>query len=315
MHAWNSCGSVSTALLCPTMTRRVKAFDLTDISTLAPFTLGISAKQTRIHTQRTHSTYTQTHQYPDDRGYCCGPRLAIPARIRDFGYPWWSKCEIQNSELGMVDPPYAITPVTGLEPLTPLGPAPAPAISSLAETTSGPASGTLHATKGQAKAIPTIPIATIGTQVISAATGNGGSNTPIIILPEGSSLEPGSTATIPVNDGSGKSVEVVLHGGSLNSPGNVVISIINAVGPNIYTIPLPAIMHPTTAPPELLGVTIYMDKTLKLGEAVATISSNGAVITYGSSGVVVQYPGGAVSTVPLVIGKSGMCCIWGWRRN
>lgn len=134
----------------------------------------------------------------------------------------------------------------------------------------------------------------------------GGSNTPIIILPEGSSLEPGSTATIPANDGSGKSVEVVLHGGSLNSPGNVVISIINAVGPNIYTIPLPAIMHPTTAPPELPGVTIYMDKTLKLGEAVATISSNGAVITYGSSGVVVQYPGGAVSTVPLVIGKSGM---------
>src|ERR1700710_859232 len=122
MHAWNSCKDNTASLLRPTMTSAIHAFDITEISTLVPYTAigqdGIMKPgQLRLSdlysdcpsTLSTHSAYTQTHPLDSDPGYRCYPRLMIPPMVKDFGYPWWRSCVIVNTALGMVDPPSALT--------------------------------------------------------------------------------------------------------------------------------------------------------------------------------------------------------------
>jgi hypothetical protein len=122
MHAGNSCRGNTASLLGPTMTSAIHGFHISDISTLIPYTAlhqtgPMERGPLRLEdlyegcdmSLSTHSAYTQTHPMNDDPGYRCYPRLVIPSMVTDFGFPWWRSCVVQNTEMGMVDPPYALT--------------------------------------------------------------------------------------------------------------------------------------------------------------------------------------------------------------
>ncbi len=130
LHASNECGPLG-----PAPTSAVFAFDLTDVSTLVPYT------PSQTEPQQTRQLYlsdlgldcsakfniskieTQTH-YTKDAGHRCNPRLAVPIQIKRYGYPYWSHCGNVGYAFGLFDPPYAQSPVGGplVSTTTPSGP-------------------------------------------------------------------------------------------------------------------------------------------------------------------------------------------------
>ncbi|KAH8892709.1 hypothetical protein GQ53DRAFT_840577 [Thozetella sp. PMI_491] len=120
LHASNECGPLG-----PAPTSAIFAFDLTDVSTLVPFTdatahgrmtsrqlelndLDIGCSQSFDMSQIQTQTY-----YTEDDAHRCNPRLAIPRDIKRYGYPYWKHCGHVGERFGLFDPPFAFPPGGG----------------------------------------------------------------------------------------------------------------------------------------------------------------------------------------------------------
>jgi hypothetical protein len=126
IYARNPCGPLG-----PSTSREVFAFDLTDVSTLAPYT-DATATTRRSTVQLELSdlatdcdkTYnrtelaTQTHPILDDDTRC-NPFLAFPPAVKRYGYPYWKHCGIKDNKFGIFDPPYAVPTAEALVPAVP----------------------------------------------------------------------------------------------------------------------------------------------------------------------------------------------------
>ncbi|KGO75184.1 hypothetical protein PITC_072670 [Penicillium italicum] len=125
LYGWNPCG-----LLGPSTSREVFAFDLTEVSTLVPYTdltettrratrqlylsdLGVGCATEYNKTELA----TQTHPMKADDTRC-NPFLVVPAAIKQYGYPYWLHCGVAHNKFGLFDPPYAIPPTDELIPTT-----------------------------------------------------------------------------------------------------------------------------------------------------------------------------------------------------
>jgi len=136
LYALNECGRLG-----PTFTSRVFAFDLTNVSTLAPYTdhtastsrtarqlylsdLGVDCPTSVNWSKLRHMTH------PMKNGAVrCNPSLVIPIDIKRAGYPYWKHCGNDHFKFGLFDPPYAIPRADAvLDPVTStaVGPAGSP---------------------------------------------------------------------------------------------------------------------------------------------------------------------------------------------
>ncbi|KAI6762416.1 hypothetical protein HG530_008396 [Fusarium avenaceum] len=123
MYAENPCGPLG-----PSASREIFAFDLTEVSTLVPYTDDIAStrRATRqlylsdLGTRCTRSfnrteLATQTRPTKDDDTRC-NPFLTVPKKFKEYGYPYWLHCGIKNNKFGVFDPPYAIPALDELIP-------------------------------------------------------------------------------------------------------------------------------------------------------------------------------------------------------
>lgn len=117
---YNECGALG-----PTTKNAVFGFDLTDVSTLVPYTeehatYRQSARQLYLSDLDTNCTQTFDGDYATETYRMknqinrCNPSLVIPIQIKRLGYPYWAHCGNVNNRFGLFDPPYAIQPVDGL---------------------------------------------------------------------------------------------------------------------------------------------------------------------------------------------------------
>ncbi|KAF5679202.1 hypothetical protein FHETE_943 [Fusarium heterosporum] len=123
MYAENPCGPLG-----PSASREIFAFDLTEVSTLVPYTDDIAStrratRQLYLSDLGTHCTRsfnrtelaTQTRPTKDDDTRC-NPFLTVPKKFKEYGYPYWLHCGIKNNRFGVFDPPYAIPALDELIP-------------------------------------------------------------------------------------------------------------------------------------------------------------------------------------------------------
>ncbi|CAI7580122.1 unnamed protein product [Penicillium crustosum] len=166
LYGWNDCG-----LLGPSTSREVFAFDLTEVSTLVPYTaltetarratrqLYLSDLGVKCSTDfNTTALATQTHPMKADDTRC-NPFLVVPAAVKRYGYPYWLHCGVANNKFGLFDPPYAIPPTDELIPTT------------TTATTDSETENTTAATSASTKATaPTNPEATESATTAAEAT-------------------------------------------------------------------------------------------------------------------------------------------------
>lgn len=124
LYGWNACGPLG-----PSTSRAIFGFDLTEVSTLAPYTdesvtTRRDPKQLQLSDLGTHCTRTsynktelatQTHPMDGDDTRC-NPFLVVPIQAKRFGYPYWKHCGVAHNKFGLFDPPYAIPAVDALVP-------------------------------------------------------------------------------------------------------------------------------------------------------------------------------------------------------
>ncbi|KAJ4251817.1 hypothetical protein NW762_011114 [Fusarium torreyae] len=123
MYAENPCGPLG-----PSASREIFAFDLTEVSTLVPYTDETAStrratRQLHLSDLDTHCTRsfnrselaTQTRPLKDDDTRC-NPFLTVPKKFKEYGYPYWLHCGIKNNKFGVFDPPYAIPALDELVP-------------------------------------------------------------------------------------------------------------------------------------------------------------------------------------------------------
>ncbi|KAB5542430.1 hypothetical protein GE09DRAFT_1135143, partial [Coniochaeta sp. 2T2.1] len=121
IYGYNTCGPLG-----PTASNAILAFDLTDISTLVPYTL--TTETHRPYTRQLHlsdlgrdcaslssepAVATKTWRSKSDETRC-NPSLIVPVAIKRYGYPYWQHCGNVGNKFGLFDPPYAIQPVDDL---------------------------------------------------------------------------------------------------------------------------------------------------------------------------------------------------------
>ncbi|OGE47004.1 hypothetical protein PENARI_c077G07662 [Penicillium arizonense] len=105
LYGWNPCG-----LLGPSTSREVFAFDLTEVSTLVPYTQSTATtrrgtRQLYLSDLGTHCTgsynqtelATQLHPMKDDDTRC-NPFLVVPAAVKRYGHPYWLHCNVANNK-------------------------------------------------------------------------------------------------------------------------------------------------------------------------------------------------------------------------
>ncbi|RFN48394.1 hypothetical protein FIE12Z_7354 [Fusarium flagelliforme] len=123
MYGSNACGPLG-----PSASREIFAFDLTEVSTLVPYTDDIAntrreTRQLYLSDLDTHCTRsfnrselaTQTRPVKGDDTRC-NPFLTVPKKFKEYGYPYWLHCGIKDNKFGIFDPPYAIPAVDELVP-------------------------------------------------------------------------------------------------------------------------------------------------------------------------------------------------------
>ncbi|EXK23944.1 hypothetical protein FOMG_19309 [Fusarium oxysporum f. sp. melonis 26406] len=123
MYAENPCGPLG-----PSASREIFAFDLTEVSTLVPYTDETAStrratRQLQLSDLDTHCTRsfnrselaTQTRPLKNDDTRC-NPFLTVPKKFKEHGYPYWLHCGIKNNKFGVFDPPYAIPALDELVP-------------------------------------------------------------------------------------------------------------------------------------------------------------------------------------------------------
>jgi len=123
MYGGNACGPLG-----PSASREIFAFDLTEVSTLVPYTDDIAntrreTRQLYLSDLDTHCTRsfnrselaTQTRPVKGDDTRC-NPFLTVPKKFKEYGYPYWLHCGIKDNKFGIFDPPYAIPAVDELVP-------------------------------------------------------------------------------------------------------------------------------------------------------------------------------------------------------
>ncbi|KAH8885281.1 hypothetical protein GQ53DRAFT_810258 [Thozetella sp. PMI_491] len=252
LHASNECGPLG-----PAPTSAIFAFDLTDVSTLVPYT---DASETSAQSSRQlhlsdlgvgcsqnfniSKIQTQTH-YTKDAAHRCNPRLAVPIEIKRYGYPYWKHCSNVGYRFGLFDPPYAFSPAGGLLPTN-----------SPPSSPNGPTSTTQPGASGHDDASP---------PTTSTATGSDDDdNIPPPPPP------PASVTTV--------SKQIV----SLGPSGVVVINEdgTNAPTTSTYGVPAFGATGQGSNVPQA-SVVVYQNQTLTLGGPAATIS--GAVVVLPTS--------------------------------
>ncbi|KAG9254355.1 uncharacterized protein F5Z01DRAFT_102773 [Emericellopsis atlantica] len=123
LYAENACGPLG-----PSTSKAIFDFDLTQVSTLVPYSdetattrratrqLYLSDLGTSCQASfNTTELATQTRPVKDEDTRC-NPFLVIPMDIKRWGYPYWKHCQIYNNKFGLFDPPYAIPADTELIP-------------------------------------------------------------------------------------------------------------------------------------------------------------------------------------------------------
>ncbi|KAF4633867.1 hypothetical protein G7Y89_g4239 [Cudoniella acicularis] len=211
VKAWNSCDG-KRSQLGPMLTSVIRAFDLTDISSMVPYHDSLttmfpwedfiisSGFDKRMDT-KTPVQLTLSDLYYDcpstvrnlftSRGpnnmwtcpscspqdYRCNPYLKIPEFINEFGSPWWQFCHTLGTRLGMPDPPHALTYVSELVPLTRLNPA-----DLSTSTTPGPLPSPAPVTAVQTQSLAQIPTpkSTVGPRISSTKASSLPENNPPI---------------------------------------------------------------------------------------------------------------------------------------
>ena len=123
MYGSNACGPLG-----PSASREIFSFDLTEVSTLVPYTDDIA--NTRRETRQLYRSDLDTHctrsfnrselatqtrpvKGNDTR---CNPFLVVPKKFKEYGQPYWLHCGIKDNKFGIFDPPYAIPAVDELVP-------------------------------------------------------------------------------------------------------------------------------------------------------------------------------------------------------
>ncbi|KAH8601660.1 hypothetical protein B0O99DRAFT_588848 [Bisporella sp. PMI_857] len=285
--AWAGCKDHPNTQLGPVLRSAFFSFDLTDVSTLVPYktkpTKGqtMSTKQLKLTdlapehgcTMSFNRKSAQANTAPriGDKGYQCYPRLAIPYIVRDFAHPWWNGCYIYSRKDGMIDPPYALQPGTGIFPTT---------------SANVDIPTTTDAMEFPAQTVSTVSVSIIETTIISRPVAN--ENTGHIIptlLPPGDK----DTMTSPTSEKGNISLISLIGVEQLPDTSNVDPVPVTYISAN---------RAPISGYKD--GVVVYMSQTLTLGGELATVSSLEAVISYASPGVIVQLPNGTVYTVPVL---------------
>ncbi|RGP69269.1 hypothetical protein FLONG3_7905 [Fusarium longipes] len=123
MYGNNPCGPLG-----PTFSRTIVDFDLTEVSTLVPYTdetatTRRATRQLQLSDLDTHCTrsfnrtelMTQTRPVKGDDTRC-NPFLTVPKKFKEKGYPYWLHCGIKDNKFGIFDPPYAIPALDELIP-------------------------------------------------------------------------------------------------------------------------------------------------------------------------------------------------------
>ncbi|KAJ5356780.1 hypothetical protein N7517_011389 [Penicillium concentricum] len=287
LYGWNPCG-----LLGPSTSREVFAFDLTEVSTLVPYTAldqtaRRATRQLYLSDLGAHCSTdynktelaTQTHPMKSDDTRC-NPFLAVPVAVKRYGYPYWLHCGVSNNKFGLFDPPYAIPPVDDLVPTKP--PTTTTSASDASET-----ENTTAATSASTKATaPTNPEATES----ATTTAN-----PVNPSSSDSSLE--TTNPAPVDPESTKSNNPGTSAGGgtvIVNPGNTETTAANP-GDSHTTAGAPGDdgnSHPTatTNPPHTIvtGTEGQFDPTDYTSGVLSTSSTQ--VVSLGPGGVVVINP-------------------------
>lgn len=323
------------------MTSAIHGFDPSQVSTLMPYTddketgpmtpgqLNVTDLFSNCPTTllSTHSLYTYTHPVGDGPSYRCFPRLAIPTMVNEFGAPWWDNCVVVNTDLGMVDPPSALTyngPLTPFSTTDPSAIPTVPPVTTLLDPILTPTKPLISITETSQHTKAPVPLST---------------SSPITdVSKPGIPPDPPSTSTLPATDPGQQSIqpnlsksktsdsqivgntEVVTGSlpGQWQPPPTIIVvtigtSIISSVLENTAAVsvdPSPETVtgdgnaaivsgaSTTVGDPPPLGSPIlmtggpqtiaYKDTTLTLGGASATVAYAGQTLTMGGNVVTIS---------------------------
>lgn len=288
LYGWNDCG-----LLGPSTSREVFAFDLTEVSTLVPYTaltetarratrqLYLSDLGVKCSTDyNTTALATQTHPMKADDTRC-NPFLVVPAAVKQYGYPYWLHCGVAHNKFGLFDPPYAIPPTDELIPTT------------TTATTDSETENTTAATSASTKATaPTNPEATESATTAAEATTtadpvNASSNDSNPQTTDSATANPESTGTNDASNSAGGDTVIANPGNTdtaAANPGDSQTSAGAAVGGENFQPAATANLPYTT----VTGPEGQFDPTDYTGGVVSTSSTQ--VVSLGTGGLEVINP-------------------------
>lgn len=264
IYGWNPCGPLG-----PTTTDAIFAFDLTDVSTLVPYT-DVSATSRRSTRQLhlsdlaldcstamdTSSLATNTHPMKND-DVRCNPALIIPPEIKSIGLPYWQHCGNVGNRFGLFDPPYAMPTLEGLFPVTTTSAAVDPSVAPHTSAATGPT------------AIPDLPS---NTDAVPQPTATTAVSEP---TPE-TTIKVAPPVSVPVEASLVAAPTVPQQVVSLGTAGFEVVHSEGAV-PSTYVVPaIGATKAGVGVAPA--SVVVYQGQTLTAGGAAATVMNPVVVV-------------------------------------
>lgn len=305
IYGWNPCGALG-----PTTSNAIFAFDLTDVSTLVPYTdetatyrrstrqlylsdLGINCPATQ-----NSALATNTHPVKND-DVRCNPNLIIPPQIKSLGLPYWNHCGNVGNKFGLFDPPYAMEALDGLFPVTTTSATVDPAAAPSTSAATGPT------------AVPDIPTSTDAAPEPTATTAVSEPTTPETTAvnettPETTAVNNPTTPETPVvNDPTTLETTAVNEPTTPETPAEVVSTPVEASSVAAQTLPQQVVslgtagfevIHSEGAVPSTYVVPAIGATEVGVGVAPASVVVyQGQTLTAGGAAVTVTNP---VEVVP-----------------
>lgn len=276
IYGWNSCGPLG-----PTTSNAIFAFNITDVSTLVPYTdeTATTRRSTRQlylsdlgkNCPATQDSAAATNTHPvknaDSR---CNPNLIIPPQIKRIGMPYWNHCGNVGNKFGLFDPPYAMPTLEGLFPVTTTSAAVDSQVAPHTSAATGPTA--IPDLPSNTDAVPQ-PTATTAVSEPSPETTADSEPTPE------TTIEAAPPVSVPVETSSVAAPTVPQQVVSLGTAGFEVVHSEGAV-PSTYVVPaISATEAGVGVAPA--SVVVYQGQTLTAGGAAATVTNPVVVVPSG----------------------------------
>jgi hypothetical protein len=299
IYAYNPCGALG-----PTTSNAILAFDLTDVSTLVPYskdgaTSRQSTRQLYLSDLGTNCTQefdgdiaTETYRTKNNINRC-NPSLVIPAGIKRLGLPYWNHCGNVENKFGLFDPPYAIQPVDGL-----FGTTTSAAATSTADTTQSAVTGP--------SAVPELASSTAAAPQATATIAAPEDSTPAESLTTPAASESANSAASPtaVNQASSPP-EASPEASLVDNPSSIPASeyptpvgvspVVSITSPaTVDASPIPADADPAV-------ITTISKQIVSLGSAGLEVIESGESSTYAVPAIGATEPGVGVGPASTMV--------------